>query len=270
MTGRKHHPDGELVGQGMANLVAPWVGGFAATGALARTAANIRAGATTPLAAIVHALFIGTAVLFIGPLLGWLPMASLAALLFVVAWNMTDLRHCVFVMRMAPRSDGMVLVICAVLTVATDMVVAVTVGVVLAAFIFMREMAELSGVDLGDGNGAGGVATPPGVLYYRIRGPLFFGAAQAAMQEVRTSGSAKCAIIDLSHVPLIDATGIVNLESAVDRLWRAGIPVILAGANPAVGAAVGQARFPWKQEGATFADSIEAAIESSRTISERR
>ncbi len=270
MTGRKHHPDGELVGQGIANIAAPWFGGFAATGALARTAANIRAGATSPVAAVVHAAFIGLALLWFGPVLGWLPMASLAGLLIVVAKNMADLRHCVFVVKMAPRSDGLVLVVCALLTVGMDMVVAVSVGVVLAAFIFMRRMAELSGVDLGDTNGAEQFETPPGVLYYRIRGPLFFGAAQKAMQEVRTEGWAKCAVIDLSHVPLIDATGIVNLESAVDRLWRAGIPVIIAGANESVAASVKQARFPWEEEGASFVHSVEEALMVAAETCKRR
>ena len=257
MTNRRHHADGELVGQGLANIVAPWFGGFAATGALARTAANVRAGATSPIAAMIHAVFIALALLFLGPLLGWLPMASLAALLLVIAKNMTDFRHAAFVIRTAPRGDSFVLVICLALTVGMDMVVAVSVGVVLAALIFMRRMAELSGIDLGDTEGAQEVVAPPDVLYYRIRGPLFFGAAQRAMQEVRTSGVARCAVLDLSQVPMIDATGVVNLESAVDRLWRAGIPVIIAGANPTVHAAIKRARFPWAEEGATFAASAD-------------
>ncbi len=259
-TNHRHHPDGELVGQGIGNIIAPFFGGFAATGALARTAANIRAGAISPVSSMVHAIFILCATLLLAPVLGWLPMASLAALLFIVAMNMADLRHCVFVVRNAPRGDALVLIVCFVLTVSMDMVIAVSVGVVLAALIFMRRMAELSGVDLGEADGATTVRVPHGVLYYRVRGPLFFGAAERAMQEVRTSGTARYAVIDLSGVPMIDATGIVNLESAVDRLWRAGIPVVLAAANPRVLAFVKAARFPWEAEGATFASSVDEAF----------
>ena len=260
ITNHRHHADGELVGQGLANMIAPWFGGFAATGALARTAANVRAGATSPIASMVHAIFIALALLFLGPLLGWLPMASLAALLLVIAKNMTDLRHAALVIRTAPRGDSLVLVTCFVLTAGIDMVVAVSVGVVLAALIFMRRMAELSGVDLGEQEGTEKIVPPPDVLYYRIRGPLFFGAAQRAMQEVRSFGAARCAVLDLSQVPMIDSTGIVNLESAVDRLFRAGIPVIIAGANPTVHSALKHARFPWSEEGATFAATSHEAF----------
>lgn len=260
MTNRRHHADGELVGQGIANMIAPFFGGFAATGALARTAANVRAGGTTPLASMIHAVFIAISLAFLGPALGWLPMASLAALLLVIAKNMADFRHCAFVIRTAPKGDSLVLVVCFALTVGMDMVVAVSVGVVLAALIFMRRMSELSGVDLGDVEGKSRVTPPAGVLYYRVRGPLFFGAAQRAMQEVKTSGVSRYAVIDLSQVPMIDATGIVNLESAVDRLWQAGIPVVIAGANPTVLEIVRQARFPWEQEGASFAPTAEEAF----------
>lgn len=234
-------------------MIAPWFGGFAATGALARTAANVRAGATSPISSMVHAIFIALALLFLGPLLGWLPMASLAALLLVIAKNMTDIRHAALVIRTAPRGDSLVLITCFVLTVGMDMVIAVSIGLVLAALIFMRRMAELSGVDLGEQDGTEKAVPPPDVLYYRIRGPLFFGAAQRAMQEVRSFGAARCVVLDLSQVPMIDSTGIVNLESAVDRLFRAGISVIIAGSNPTVHSAIKHARFPWSEEGATFA-----------------
>lgn len=260
MTNNRHHADGELVGQGLANIIAPWFGGFAATGALARTAANIRAGASSPIAAMIHAIFIALVLLFLGPLLGWLPMASLAALLLVIAKNMADFRQALFAVRTAPRGDSMVLVTCFVLTVGMDMVVAVSVGIVLSALIFMRRMSELSGVDFGEQIGNEKIVPPPDVLYYRIRGPLFFGAAQRAMLEVRQSGFARCVVLDLSQVPMIDSTGIVNLESAVDRLFLAGIPVIIAGANPTVYSFVKHARFPWTEEGATFAATAEDAF----------
>lgn len=227
LTGWRHHPDGELVGQGVANLVAPFFGGFAATGALARTAANVRAGARSPIAAVTHALFLVTAIVVLAPWLGTLPMAALAALLLVVARNMSDVRHCFFVVRRGPRGDALTLLTCFGLTVAFDMVIAVGVGVVLASLIFMRRMAELSEVELDERTGDDAVATTAGVVYYRIRGPLFFGAAQKAMNDLQVTGGERIAILDLEAVPMMDATGLLNLESAVERLHKAGLDVIL-------------------------------------------
>ncbi len=227
LTGWRHHPDGELVGQGMANLAAPFFGGFAATGALARTAANVRAGARSPLASLVHALFLLASIVALAPWLGYLPMAALAALLLVVARNMSDLRHCLFVVRRGPRGDGLTLLLCLSLTVVFDMVIAVGVGVVLASLIFMRRMAELSEVELEAPEGDDAFANRAGVLYYRIRGPLFFGAAQKAMNDLQVTGGERVAILDLEAVPMMDATGLLNLESAVERLHASGLDVIL-------------------------------------------
>ncbi|HYX25022.1 MAG TPA: SulP family inorganic anion transporter, partial [Thermoanaerobaculia bacterium] len=144
MTGGSHDPDAELVAQGVGNLVAPFFGGIAATGALARTATNVRSGARSPLAAIFHSGFVLLAVLLFAPVLNYLPMASLAALLLIVAWNMSEAKHFAHAMRVAPRSDVIVLLTCFGLTVIFDMVVSVTAGVLLAALLFMRRMAEVS------------------------------------------------------------------------------------------------------------------------------
>ncbi len=144
MTGKKHEPNAELVGLGFGNLVAPFFGGIAATGALARTATNIRAGATSPIAAVVHSFTVLAAVLVAAPLVAYVPMAALAALLLLVAWNMCDINHFTHMVRVAPRHDVAVLLTCFVLTVAFDMVVAIGVGVVLAALLFMKRMSELT------------------------------------------------------------------------------------------------------------------------------
>ena len=146
MTGHRHDPDAELIAQGAGNLVAPFFGGFAATGALARTATNVRAGARSPLAAVVHSVVVLLSVLVLAPVLGHLPMAALAALLLVVAWNMAEGEHFLRLMRVAPRADVLVLLTCFGLTVVFDMVVSVIVGVMLASLLFMRRMAEVSGV----------------------------------------------------------------------------------------------------------------------------
>lgn len=220
MSGTRHDPDSELVAQGIGNLIVPFFGGFAATGAIARTATNVRYGARSPLAAVVHAAFVLLVAIVLAPCLGALPMASLAALLLVVAWNMAEARHLLHVVRVAPRGDVAVLATCFMLTVVFDMTVAVTVGVVLAAFQFMSRMADVSGAKLvGSGSTVRGVELPSGVVVYQIGGPLFFGAAQKAMHVLSEVGrEAKVVVFDFSDVPAMDATGLANFESAVQRL----------------------------------------------------
>jgi SulP family sulfate permease len=233
MTGLKHDPDAELIAQGVGNIVAPFFGGFAATGAIARTATNVRCGARSPIAAFSHAIFILIAVLAAAPLLGRLPMASMAALMLVVAWNMSEAKHVVHVLRVAPRGDVLVLLTCFGLTVIFDMVVSVSAGVVLAALLFMRRMADVSSVRLvGTGGRTLEEKLPTGAFHYEIAGPLFFGAAQKAMSELRTiSDGVKTIILDLTAVPMMDATGLVNLESAMERMRKAGAFIIIAGAQ---------------------------------------
>jgi SulP family sulfate permease len=234
MTGRKHDPDAELMAQGTGNVVGPFFGGFAATGAIARTATNVRSGAVTPVAAFVHALVVLLAVLLFAPLLGRLPMASLAALLLFVAWNMSELDHFAHVLKVAPRSDVAVLLVCFFLTVLFDMVVAVSAGVVLAALLFMKRMAEVSEVRLVDQHPfAIDRPLPKGVVVYEIAGPLFFGAAQKAMAALEeVDKGVRVVLLDLRSVPALDATGLVGLESAFERLQRAGVLVVIGGAQP--------------------------------------
>jgi SulP family sulfate permease len=231
MTGSKHDSDAELMGQGLANIAAPFFGGIAATGAVARTATNVRYGARSPLAATFHALFVLVAVLALAPVLGHLPMASLAALLLVVAWNMGEFKHVAHVLGVAPKGDVIVLVACFALTVLFDMVVAVSVGVVLASLLFMERMAETASADLiAEGHPDFEQGMPRNIVIYEVAGPLFFGAAQKAMSTLRTiRKNVKVVVLDLRAVPVIDATGLVNLESAVGRLQEAGIFVVLGG-----------------------------------------
>jgi sulfate permease, SulP family len=229
MTGGSHDPDAELLAQGAGNLIAPFFGGIAATGALARTATNVRSGARSPLAAIFHSAFVLLSVLALAPVLGYLPMASLAALLLIVAWNMSEVKHFFHALRVAPRSDVLVLLTCFLLTVVFDMVVSVTVGVMLASLLFMRRMAEVSGVRLVDQHPLL-TGLPKDVLVYEVAGPLFFGAAQKAMSALhRTPTGINVVLLDLSAVPAMDATGLVSLEAAVERLQALGVFVVLAG-----------------------------------------
>ena len=231
MAGTRHDPDVELFALGVGNIVAPLFGGVAATGAIARTATGIRAGARSPVSAIVHALFVLAAVLLLAPLLGYLPMASLAALLLVVAWNMSDARHFVHVVRVAPKSDLLVLLTCFSLTVVFDMVVAVGVGIVLAALLFMRRMAEISGARISEDYHPH-LKDPhlAGVVVYEIGGPLFFGAAEKAIATIeRVRGKARAVILVMDNVPVIDVTGLVALESLLGKLQAHGTFVVMAG-----------------------------------------
>lgn len=235
MTGKKHDPNAELVGLGLGNIVAPFFGGIAATGALARTATNVRAGATSPIASVIHALFLLLAILLAAPLVAYVPMASLAALLLLVAWNMSDVRHFTHVLRVAPGSDVAVLLICFGLTVVFDMVVAIGVGVVLAALLFMKRMSELtsSRVLAPSSNEDEKRSVPQGVSVYEIAGPLFFGAAQRAMGAIETVGaSSRVVVLALGSVSVIDATGLVALESAIEHLRLSKKMVIIAGPLP--------------------------------------
>lgn len=267
MTGHKHDPDDELVAQGIGNIVAPFFGGIAATGALARTAANVRFGARTPVAAVVHSIFVLGAMLLLAPVLGMLPMASLAALLLLVAWNMSELKHFSTVVRIGPGGDVATLLACFGLTVVFDMVVAVSVGVVLAALLFMRRMAELTQARLvGEGHPLATEDIPRGVVVYEIAGPLFFGAAQRALSNLDGfDDGVKVVVLDMSDVPVIDTTGLVNLESALQRLKRRGIKAILAGVQQRPARSILDAG--WVENGfLTLSPEYSAAMEKARRI----
>ena len=233
MAGTRHDPNAELVGQGLGNLVAPLFGGITATAAIARSAANVRAGAYSPLAALVHAGVVLLAMLLLAPLFSYLPMASLAALLLVVAWNMSEPHHVLHTLRIAPRSDVLVLLTCLALTVLFDMVLAVGVGLLLAAGLFIKRMSELTDAQplprqqlalLGE--------LPDGVLAYSIRGPLFFGAAEKALSVLRRfNPGVKVVVVEMSAVPLLDMTALAALENVLRDYRQQGVGLVLSGAS---------------------------------------
>jgi sulfate permease, SulP family len=262
MTGKKHDPDAELIGLGLGNVIAPFFGGIAATGALARTATNIRAGARSPLAAVFHSLVVLLAILLCAPLVAYVPMASLAGLLLLVAWNMSEVRHFWHVVRVAPRSDVFVLLACYVLTVVFDMVIAVSFGVVMAALLFMRRTAELTQSRiLESSRGESEYDLAPGVAIYEIAGPLFFGAAQKAMGALGSVGpDARVVVLALGRVPSIDATGLVALESAITRLHASKKLVVLAGPLPEPRAVFERANLSERHEHVRFADTLDAGL----------
>lgn len=229
ITRSKHDPNGELIGQGIGNLVTPFFGGMTATAAISRTAVNIRAGANTPIAAVVGAGVVLLLVVALAPLMAYIPMASLAALLLMVAWNVGEARHFTHITRVAPRSDVAVLLTCFLLTVFFDMVLAVGVGVVLASLLFIQRMTEMTaGTELGHEEHELD-DLPAHIAVYAIQGPMFFGAAEQAVQTLHEMRSeVKVIIIDMSGVPMIDMSGIVALDSMVSRMNEAGVAIVVS------------------------------------------
>lgn len=238
MSRTRHDPNAELVGQGIGNLAAPFFGGITATAAIARTATNVRAGARSPLAAVFHALTILLAVVVFAPWLAHVPMATLAAILLLTAWNLSEAPHFVHMVKVAPRSDVAVLLTCFGLTIFIDMVAAVGVGMVLAAFIFMHQMASLTGARERRRGEPMPFELPEWAVFYEFNGPLFFGAAEQAFaaldRAAREHKEASVIIIDFTHVPTLDMSGIRALESALGRLHDRRIGVVLSGMHPAV------------------------------------
>ncbi len=230
IAGTKHDPNSELIGQGIGNLIVPFFGGIAATGAIARTATNIRAGARSPLSSIVHAAVVLLSVVSISSVLNQIPMAALAALMFVTAWNMSEVKHFMHMIRVAPRSDVVVLLSCFTLTVLFDMTVAVTVGVLLAAMLFMRRMAEISHTRLvTESHPVLKEPLPKNVRMYEIAGPLFFGAAEKAVSTLlHLDKNVDAVVLHLGNVPTMDMTGFTALDTAIKQLNNRNIFVALA------------------------------------------
>jgi len=230
MAGTRHDPNQELIGQGIANMLTPLFGGFAATGAIARTATNVRSGATGPLGGIVHSAVLLLVLMLAAPLAARIPLCAMAAILFVVAWNMSEWRHCVRMVRRAPRADVVILLITFALTVFADLVIAVNIGVLLAMLHFFRRMSQSVSVS---------VEQPPpharDVLIYSIEGPFFFGATEALERTLAaTHTDPRWLVLRLGRVPFMDITGIQALEEAVASLRRRRVRVLLCEANERV------------------------------------
>jgi sulfate permease, SulP family len=260
MSGTRHDPNSELIALGVANIVCPFFGGIAATGALARTATNIRAGARSPFAAAMHAIFVLACTIALAPLVSYLPMAALAALLIIVARNMSEARHFFRLARIAPKHDVIVMMTCFILTVVFDMVIAVTVGVVLAALLFMRRMSVLTRAELETPQQLK-IDVPQGIRVYEIAGPLFFGAAKSAMEVLHTVGDKDHTyILDMRLVPTMDATGLVAVESVLDRLYRSKVKVIFAALTPDVSDMFARAGIKREQGKIAYAPDVETAV----------
>ncbi len=274
MTGRRHRSNCELVAQGIANAGSALFGGMPATGAIARTATNIKTGARSPVAGILHAAFILAFMVFLAPLADAIPLASLAAVLVIVAWNMSEIdkfRH----LMTAPLGDRLILLVTFGLTVMVDLTVAIEVGVVLAAIVFMHRMAEVAAVTLGvewfdedvddfepgaNGSPDQRLALPEGVEVFQLRGPLFFGAASRLGDMLDSIGRPpRVFIVRMGDVPLIDSTGVGALESFVRRCTENGTLVIASNIQKQPRAILKQMGFDRDGQRLLFADNMQHA-----------
>jgi len=230
MTRKRHHSNGELLGQGIGNLVAPLFGGITATAALARSAANFRAGAQSPLSSAIHALTVLASLLVLSPWLAYIPMASMAALLLMVAWNMSEAHKVVELVKKAPLSDVLVLLSCFLLTVLVDMVVAITFGILLASVLFMRDIAQMTKVsDISQTPKHVPTPLPKDWAVYKINGPLFFAAADRVFTELeQLSADKRVVVLYMDAVTLIDAGGLSAFNRYLEALKPKGTQLIVA------------------------------------------
>lgn len=267
MTGHRHRSGQELVAGGIANIASALFGGLPATGAIARTATNIRAGAQTPVAGMAHALFLLVILLVAGRLVAYVPMPALAAILLIVAWGMSEIERFAALLRMDAGERALLLLTFG-LTVFVDLTVAIGVGVTLASLLFMARMSEATGV-LEDDDSVDDAdqraALPAGVEVFRIAGPMFFGAASEMVETLgRIGGTPRAVILRLDRVPYIDSSGVHVLETVVRRARERGARVIVCDMPRPVWATLARTRPRFA--GAERVGTLAAAI---RRVSQR-
>ncbi|WP_024852210.1 C4-dicarboxylic acid transporter DauA [Hydrogenovibrio kuenenii] len=268
MTGTKHQPNKELIGQGIGNLVVPFFGGIPATAAIARTAASIRSGANSPLASIVHAAFVLGAIVFFAPLLSHIPMAALAALLVMVAWNMSEAKHFIRILKIAPRTDIAVLLTCFSITVLFDMVMAVSIGMGLAALLFISRSIQLTEIKKWENQSEHPHLKdlPKEIVVYDINGPLFFGSAQKALHSIATvNPETRVVVLDMSDVSMLDMSAMMVLETIYSRLNAQKVAIIINQCNTRLTLKLGKAGIRHQPGEVEFSRNIQEAIEIAQT-----
>lgn len=239
MTGTRHKSNAELLGQGVANIASGIFGGLPATGAIARTATNIKAGARTPVAGMMHAFWLFIFMLLLAPFIVKVPLAALAAILMVVAWNMSEIKHIREIMH-APRTDRIVLIVTFLLTVLVDLNFAIQAGIALASILFIDQMMKATQIravesEDDDPDSIQNKTIPKEVEVYEIQGPLFFGVAEKLLDTLALfEKPSKVFILRMRYVPLIDAAGLHALEVLHERLHEKHTHLILSGVNPQV------------------------------------
>lgn len=269
MIGSRHRSNQELVGQGVANIASSLFGGLPATGAIARTATNVRAGAATPVAGMLHALFLLLFMLFATRLMAFVPMAALAAILFIVAWGMSEHERFIALMRL-PGGDRLVLLLTFGLTVLVDLTMAIAVGVTLASLLFMMRMSEAVRIEAGDGHALDADegedigqrdALPRGVEVFRIDGPVFFGIANELLDTLRRIGrTPRIIILRMRRVPLLDASGVATIVEIVRLANAAHAHVILSGVQAQPAAMLARAALGPDSAAATYSPDFPEAL----------
>ena len=239
MIGSRHNSNMELIAQGAGNICSALFGGIPATGAIARTAANVKNGGRTPIAGMVHAVVLLVVLLVAMPLASYIPMPAIAAILFMVAYNMSEWREFVSIVKHSPKSDILVLVVTFVLTIVFDLVVAICVGLVLSTLLFMKRMSDETNAygwkeidEATDEDNIGLKTIPEGVSVFEITGPIFFGVATKFSDAVlRADKTKKVLILRMRSVPAIDATGIHAFETILESLDKKGIKLVVSHLN---------------------------------------
>lgn len=267
MTGYKHRSNQELVGQGIANIASAFFGGLPATGAIARTATNIRSGAKTPVAGILHAVFLLLFMMLASDVMKYVPMAALAAILFIVAWGMSEIRHFIHIFKLS-RSDRMVMILTFLLTVLVDLTVAIGVGVTLASLLFMMHMSKAVEISSGIGSDEEDqrLSLPPNVEVFRITGPVFFGVSGELIDVLKRMGQMpRVLIVRMRLVPFLDASGASALEDLVKKCAASGTDVIFSSLQSQPQEMISRLHL---SHSVRYAGSYEEALNLSRSIIE--
>ena len=274
MIGSKHRPNMELVAQGVGNIASACLGGIPATGAIARTAANIKNGGRTPIAGMVHSVTLLIVVVFLMPYAKLIPMPCIAAILFQVAYNMSGWRRFVKLIKSSPKSDITVLLITFVLTVVFDLVVAIEVGVLLAAVLFMHRMSEVTRVegwkDVDPENDPDSIdlrVLPKDTIVYEISGPMFFATAGKILQISPKEGT-KALVLRMRSVSAIDATAMRNLELLYEDCQNRGVQLIMSHVNEQPMKVIHKAGFDQKLGADNFCPHIDDALARAQSITE--
>lgn len=230
MSGKKHSANSELLGQGIGNIVAPFFGGITATAAIARSAANYKSGAVSPIAAMIHAVVVLVSLLSLSTVLAYIPMAGMSALLIMVAWNMSEAPKIVHLVKKAPASEVLVLMVCLLLTILFDMVIAISAGIILASLLFMKQVADMTKVhDISEHKKHVHVELPPRWKVFKINGPLFFAAADSVFGELaHLSCDQDGVVLYFDGVSILDSGGVSALYKFIDKCQRDNTRVLLA------------------------------------------
>ena len=276
MIGSRHKPNMELVAQGAGNIVSALFGGIPATGAIARTAANVKNGGRTPIAGMVHSVTLLIVLVVLMPYAAWIPMPAIAAILFIVAYNMSGWREMVNLVKHSPKSDTLVLLTTMVLTVVFDLVVAIEVGIVMAALLFLKRMADVTevrswkyiGENIDENNDPESInlkKVPDKTLVYEIIGPMFFAAADKFM-DIHMESDVKVVIIRMRGVPAMDISALRSLKNIHNVCKKRGITMVLSHVQEQPKSMMEKAGFAAEVGEDNFCANIDAALAYAQEI----